>query len=298
MTSCSAVVRILCGCALIFALAARAEALADDRVVRIVAAESFYGEIAAEIAGPGAQVVSVLRNSDADPHLFEVNASTARAIATADLVVYNGLNYDAWMTRMLSGAPSATRRVIEAAAVVGANAGANPHLWYDPLTMPAVARALAAELVRIDPAQRATYEQRLQRVIDSLGELGADIARLRARHAGAAVTATEPVADYLLRALGLEIRNARFQLAVMNDTEPSARDTAAFERDLRTRAVRVLINNPQIVSPAVRRLLAIAEVSGVPIVGFTESEPAGVDYVQWMRSQLDSLDRALSGAAP
>jgi len=298
MTSRSAVVCILYGCVLILALAARAAVLADERVVRIVAAESFYGELAAELAGPRAQVVSVLRNSDADPHLFEVNASTARAIATADLVVYNGMNYDAWMTRMLSGAPSATRRVIEAAAVVDAAAGSNPHLWYDPLTMPAVARAVAAELVHIDPAQRAAYEERLQHVIESLGALGADIARLRARHAGAAVTATEPVGDYLLRALGLEVRNARFQLAVMNNTEPSARDTAAFERDLRTRAVRVLINNPQIASPAVRRLLAIAQASGVPVVGFTESEPAGLDYVQWMRSQLDSLDHALSGALP
>jgi zinc/manganese transport system substrate-binding protein len=240
----------------------------------------------------------VLRNSDADPHLFEVNASTARAIATADLIVYNGMNYDAWMTRMLSGAPSTTRRVIEAAAVVDAEAGANPHLWYDQRTMPAVARAIAAELGRIDPSRAAAYEERLQTVIDSLGELEADVARLRARHAGAAVAATEPVADYLLRALGLDVRNARFQLAVMNNTEPSARDTAAFETDLRTRAVRVLINNPQIVSPAVRRLLAIAQASGVPIVSFTESEPAGLNYVQWMRSQLDSLDHALSGPAP
>ena len=59
------------------------------------------------------------------------------------------------------------------------------------------------------------------------------------------VTATEPVFGYMAAALGLQMRNQRFQLAVMNDTEPSAGDVAAFERDLKTHKVKVLFYNKQ-----------------------------------------------------
>ena len=49
--------------------------------VAIVAAENFYGDVARQIAGPDATITSILSNPDDDPHLFEANPSTARALA-------------------------------------------------------------------------------------------------------------------------------------------------------------------------------------------------------------------------
>ena len=92
--------------------------------------------------------------------------------------------------------------------------------------------------------------------------------------------------------------NARFQLAVMNGTEPSARDTADFERSLENHRVRVLIYNSQVSSSAVERLLAIARRSKVPVVGMTETQPPGVDYQRWMLGELSALGRALLETAP
>ena len=119
------------------------------------------------------------------------------------------------------------------------------------------------------------------------------IAVFRKRYAGAAVTATEPVFGYMADALGLKMRNGRFQLAVMNGTEPSARDIAAFEKDLRTRAVKVLLYNTQTSSALAERMRTIAANRGVPVVGVTETQPQGMAYQQWMLSQLDALGRAL-----
>src|SRR3954462_11540468 len=67
----------------------------------IVAAENFYGDVAAQVAGPGVPVTSILSNPDQDPHLFEATPSTARALAGASLVIYNGVDYDPWMARLL-----------------------------------------------------------------------------------------------------------------------------------------------------------------------------------------------------
>jgi zinc/manganese transport system substrate-binding protein len=80
----------------------------------------------------------------------------------------------------------------------------------------------------------------------------------------------------------------------MNDTEPSAADIAAFEQDLRSRAVKVLIYNRQTSDALTRHMREIAQQSGIPVVGVTETEPAGKDYQEWMRSQLDAIDRALA----
>ena len=120
-------------------------------------------------------------------------------------------------------------------------AGDNPHLWYDPATMPAVASALAAALAAADPAHKDDYAARLKTFLASLAPLNEKIAAIRGKYAGTAVTASESVFGYMGDALALKMSNERFQLAIMNDTEPSARDVAAFERDLKTHKVRVLV---------------------------------------------------------
>ncbi len=271
-------------------------ALAAEGAIHIVAAENFYGDIASQLAGPAARVESVLSNPDSDPHLFEADIATARAIARADLVIYNGLGYDTWMTRLLSSIRASRRLVVEAASVSGRTlTGSNPHLWYDLRAVQAIARAISQRLQQIDPAHGDLYAERLRQFLHSMSGIDGEVERMRSRYAGVPVAATEPVANYLIAALGLAIHEQRFQVAVMNDTEPSAAETAAFEEDLRQRHVRALIYNRQASSSAVERLLAIARASGVPIVAVTETEPAGAHYQEWMIGELRALDRALSG---
>ncbi len=116
---------------------------------------------------------------------------------------------------------------------------------------------------------------------------------MRARYAGEPVTATEPVFGYMAAAVGLRMRNERFQLAVMNDTEPSAADTAAYETDLKDHRVRLFIYNSQASDSAAERLLGIARASGVPVIGVTETKPAGTKFQTWQLSTLNRLGDAL-----
>src|SRR5690242_3205835 len=86
--------------------------------IGIVAAENFYGDLAAQIGGSHVQVTSILANPDSDPHLFESTPSTARTLADAQIVVYNGADYDPWMDKMLSTAGLPDRSVIIAASLI------------------------------------------------------------------------------------------------------------------------------------------------------------------------------------
>jgi zinc/manganese transport system substrate-binding protein len=161
--------------------------------------------------------------------------------------------------------------------------------------MPAVAAAIAARLAAIDPANAADYQANLARLDADLKKVADKAAAIKAKFGGAAVTATEPVYGYMAAALGLQMRNESFQLSVMNDTEPSARDTAAMESDLKGRKVKVFFYNSQVTDPLTSRLLAIANKAGVPVVGVTETEPKGKSFSAWMLSELEATEKALSG---
>lgn len=295
------VAAVLAAVAAVAALGVVRPALAQNAPapLPVVAAENFYGDVVKQIGGARVDVTSILTNPDQDPHLFEASPKTARALQRARIVVYSGADYDPWMAKLLAASPAAGRTTIVAANLVGRKAGDNPHIWYDPHTMPAVARAVSAALTAADPAHRSVYDANLATFIASLAPIDAKVAALNARYHGAPVTATEPVFGYMADAIGLDMRNQRFQLATMNDTEASPSDIAAFERDLRERRVRVLIYNSQASDALTRRMLDLAKRSNVPTMSVTETAPPGLTYQRWMLTQLDALDTALakSGAA-
>ena len=261
--------------------------------VSIVAAENFYGDVARQVGGPNVSVISILSNPDQDPHLFEASPSVARSLSAARIVVYSGIDYDPWMAKLLSASKSADRKEIVVADLVGKKPGDNPHIWYDPATMVTFARALKDELVAADPANKDGYEQRLAAFTASIRPIDDAIATLKKRLAGTPVTATEPVFGYMFDALGMEVRNQSFQRSVMNDTEPSASDLAAFETDLKNHKVKVLIYNSQATDPVAERLLKLARAAKIPVVATTETQPPGKSYQAWIADTLDAVDKAL-----
>jgi len=287
---------VLCIAAAVL-LARPAAAQPASATISIVAAENFYGDVAQQLAGPNATITSILSNPDQDPHLFEASPSVARNLSAAAIVVYNGADYDPWMAKLLAASRSTSRKVIVVANLVHKKTGDNPHLWYDPATMPAYAKALAAALAEHDPSHKTDYDQRLLAFQASLQPLEAKIADLRDKFAGTPVTATEPVFGYMATALGFKTRNERFQLAVMNNTEPRVSDVAAFENDLRKHQVRLLFYNRQASDAAAQRMVRIAQQAKIPIVGVTETEPAGTTFQSWMMGQLIAVTQALSNSS-
>lgn len=270
-------------------------ARAADGKIAVVAAENFYGDVARQIGGDRVAVTSIMSNPDQDPHLFETTPGIVRQIAGARVAIVNGADYDSWMEKLLSASPRAGRLVINVAALTQHKAGDNPHLWYQPSVMPAVARALGAAFAKADPAHAKDYDARLAAFEASLKPLNEKIAAVRGKYNGAAVTASEPVFGYMAGALGLTMRNESFQLSIMNDTEPSARDVAAFEQDLKQHKVRVMFYNKQASSKIVQHLVELARANSIPVVGVTETAPPGLSYQDWMLDEINAAEKALGG---
>jgi len=288
--------KIILSAALAASVLAFSQAAAADPIP-IVAAENFYGDLATQIGGDLVAVTSILSNPDEDPHLFEASPATARALAGAKVVIYNGADYDPWMGQLIAANKAPERKVIIAAVLVNRKPGDNPHLWYDPATMPAVAEALTAALAKADLAHAADYQKRKAAFLDSLAPMNAKIDDLRGRFYGTYVTATEPVFGYMSDAIGFKMRNYDFQVAVMNDTDPTPNQVIGVRNDIWHHKIKVFFYNSQATDDLAKSLRDEAVKYDVPVVGVTETEPPGMTYQQWMMSQLDALDKALSTGA-
>ena len=253
--------------------------------INIVAAENFYGGVARQIAGNEASVVSILNNPNQDPHEFTTDAATAKSVADADIVIYNGIGYDDWMDKLLAVKGKPGRIVIRAADLIGAKTGDNPHIWYESHTMLALAGKLADILKQ--PDNLATFQK-------EIGMVASKIAEIKATKNGTLVTATEPVFGCMTDALGFKMENYDFQMAVMNDTEPSFQQTADFEKCLRDKSVKILFYNSQVTDPTTQRMQEMALSNGVPVIGVTETQPPDVtNYANWMLIQLDKVETTL-----
>jgi zinc/manganese transport system substrate-binding protein len=266
-------------------------------VIQAVGAENQYGDVIAQIGGAYVRVTSLLSNPSTDPHTFEASVEVARQVGQARLIVQNGLGYDAFMNSMEDATPNADRTVIDVQRLLGLPDGTpNPHLWYDPATMPKVAQAIANELSAIQPRHAAYFKENAQKFIRSLGAWRAALKQFTGAEKNATVASTEPVADYMLSAA--DARNLTpwsFQAAVMNGTDPSPQDVAAEKALLSQRKVDALIYNEQVTDPLTESLITLANAHHIPVVGVYETMPEpGYDYQSWMLAETSALHRAIA----
>lgn len=261
--------------------------------IHIVAAENFYGEVAQELGGDQVSVTSILKNPEQDPHLFSANPTTAKAVAEADMVIYNGANYDDWMARLLSIPGKKERITLVVADLIGLKKGENPHIWYMPTTMSQYAQALSKHFSTLDPTHKKEYTDRLQQFEDKQKVLQNTVQQLKEKISGTSVTATEPVFNWMIEALGLKMRNLAFQWSVENEGSPSPSSLKAMLDDLNNHRVRALFYNTQVSSSLIDQIITTAKKNRIPVIGITETQPLGVSYHQWMQTQLTSLAHAL-----
>jgi zinc/manganese transport system substrate-binding protein len=275
--------------------AASQAALAAPPVITAIGVENQYADVIAQIGGPYVQVTAIETDPNTDPHSFEVSPRIARRIAAADLIVENGLGYDDWADRMIAAEPRPGRQVIDVQHLRGLpDDTPNPHLWYDPATMPAVAGALAADLSRLAPAHAAYFQAQAVRFDAALKPWFAAIASFKAAHPGTPVAVTEPVGDDMLQAAGTEIKTPfSLQAAIMNGTDPSPQDVTSQNALFTGHQVKVFVYNQQVTDPLTQSFLSLAKRNGVPVVGVYETMPAGYTYQHWMLAEVLALERAV-----
>jgi zinc/manganese transport system substrate-binding protein len=267
--------------------------------LQVVAAENFWGSIAAQLGGDRVRVTSLIANPATDPHDYEPTAVDARALAGAKLAIVNGVGYDPWAPKLLSANPVKGRIVLTVGDLVGAKAGGNPHRWYSPADVQQVISAIAADYAKLDPTgaayfarEKATFETK------GLAAYKAEIAAIRHRYAGVRVGASESIFALLAPALGLKlVTPTAFLQAISEGTDPTAQDKATVDRQIAKREIAVWVFNSQNSTPDVQRLTNAARRKGIPVTTITETlTPATATFEAWQVAQLRALRTALARA--
>lgn len=276
-----------------------AAASAGSDRLQVVAAENFWGSLAAQLGGDRVHVTSIVTSPDADPHDYEPRAADARTMAGARLAIVNGIGYDAWANRLLDANPVSGRVVLDVGDLVGLEPGDNPHQWYSPGTVQRVIDRIVADYKRLDPEHAAYFDHR-RTVVEArnLGRYHRLIARIRTRYGGTAVGASESIFAPLAKALGLRlITPPAFLTAISEGTDPTAADKQTADEQIAERQIKVWVHNSQNTTPDVTRLDDAARRAGIPIVTMTETlTPAGAGFQDWQVRELAELERALASA--
>jgi zinc/manganese transport system substrate-binding protein len=279
--------------------AALGSSTAKDSPGTIVAvgAENEYEDVIAQVGGKYVSATAIMSNPNTDPHTFEASAQVAQVVSTAQLVVQNGVGYDAFMNNIENADPSSGRKVIDVQDLLGLpDSTPNPHLWYKPGTMTAVANAVAQDLAEIQPAHAAYFKANASTFDASLTTWQTAMNTFKATYPDTPVATTEPVADYMLQAVGADNMTPwALQADIMNGTDPSAQDIATQRALFTGHKVKVFLYNQQVTDSLTESFIQLAQQNGIPVVGVYETMPTpGHDYQTWMLAEVNALTKAVA----
>ena len=265
-------------------------------MISAVGAESQYANVISQIGGRYVSVAAIMDNPNTDPHSFEASPTVAQIVSGAKLIVQNGLGYDGFMNKIESASPDSSRRVIDVQTLLGLpDSTSNPHLWYDPSTMPRVAAQLVKDLSALEPGHAAYFRARAQRFDASLQPWLIALDSFKRLHPGTPVATTEPVGDYLLHAAGADdLTPWSLQADVMNGVDPAPEDLDLQRSLFSDHRVKALLYNQQVTDTVTQSFLSDAATYHVPVVGLYETMPTGYSYQSWMLAEVAALQLAIS----
>jgi zinc/manganese transport system substrate-binding protein len=262
-----------------------------------VGAENEYANVISQIGGPYVKVSAIESNPNTDPHTFEASPSVAQEVSQAKLIVQNGVGYDDYMDKIESASPSSSRKIIDVQKILGLpDSTPNPHLWYSPRTMPAVAQALVGDLSALDPAHAGYFKASAQKFDASLRPWLNALGRFKKQYPNTPVATTEPVGDYMLQAAGTDnMTPFTLQAAIMNGTDPAPQNVTLQNQLFSQHKVKVFVYNQQVTDTLTQSFLKLAADDNVPVVGVYETMPTpGFTYQSWMLAEVNALRKAVA----
>jgi manganese/zinc/iron transport system substrate-binding protein len=268
----------------------------------VVCTTTMIADLARELAGDAAVVVSIMKVGE-DPHIYKVRPSDAQAIASAGLVLYNGLNLEATLTPIITGKARRHVALAEDPAIQllteeeDADAP-DPHCWMNVEYFKVYAQKALAALIEADPDNAAIYEANATRYLAQLDELHrwvTDTVETIPQPRRVLITSHDAF-RYLGEAYNIEVHAL---IGISTEQAVRPRDVEDLIKLVRSRGVKALFIETSVSATLNDLVRKVAAETGAKIGGELYSdalgEPgSGADtYLGMMRHNVHTIVEAL-----
>ncbi|WP_229359009.1 metal ABC transporter solute-binding protein, Zn/Mn family [Halomonas salipaludis] len=297
---------------------------ADERI-EVVASFSILADMVHNVGGEHVNVTPLV-SADSDAHVFSPSPTEARAIAEADLVVFNGLQFEGWMERLIdssdySGPLVTATDGIERVAYHGHDqehahghddhghddhdhghddhddhdhGEYDPHAWQDLALAQTYVVNIRDGLIEADPDNEAAYRDNAERYINEIDATDAEIRELLTEIPPSSTIITgHDSFGYFSNAYGLRFLSP---VGLSTEAEPSAANMAELIDVIREQNVQALFHE-NMTSPAI--INQLAEEAGLEIAGTLYADALAAEgkastYLGMMRHNAMTLHEALA----
>jgi zinc transport system substrate-binding protein len=247
-----------------------------------------------QVGGDHVQVITLVPPG-ASPHTFELSPSQVEQVASARLLVLNGVGLEYWADRLVAGAGNPKLVVVDTSQGIdilerdGNGSGGNPHIWLDPQNAIAQVSLIRDALIQADPAHADDYQASAESYVDELRTLDQEIATEVATWSKRQFIAFHPAWVYFARRYGLE------QVAVIQGSpgrEPSPVEVGHIIETAQRIGAQVIFAEPQFSAKAAH---TIAEESGAHVLFLDPLGSSLCDscYPNLMRYNVAQMAKAL-----
>jgi zinc/manganese transport system substrate-binding protein len=268
--------------------------------LKVVATFSILEDLVKNVGGEQVELSAVV-GPDIDAHTYQPRPNDARALATAQALVSNGLGFEGWIDRLAKAAPFKGRAIVASKGAATIEAvptpghshahGTDPHCWQDVACTRRYVVNIAQGLADADPANAAAYRDRAAAYDKRLADLDqwirSEIGKVPAAQRKA-ITGHDSL-RYFSKAYGVQFLAPR---GYNTESEPSARDVAALIRQVREQKIKALfvenMTNPGMVEQIARESGAVV---GARLYSDALSKPDGpaATYEAMMRHNVTAL---------
>ena len=290
-----------------------AEARLDGEPLKVVATFSILGDLVQNVGGDAIELTTIVQPG-ADAHTFEPTPQDAEALADADLIFQNGLEFEPWLEDLHdasgSDAPivTATDRItpLEAGAHEAAKADEeetehgefDPHVWHDVANAKLLVESIRDALVAADPDRAATYQANADAYLARLQSLDdfvvAEVAKLPDDRRKL-VTSHDTFAYFAVR-YGFQIVGTALGSATTEGADPSAAEIAELVDQIKAAGVPAIFAE-NVTNPAL--MDSIASEAGVQLApslytdALGESGSDGDTYEKMIGANVTTIVTAL-----
>jgi len=270
---------------------------AVDSKIRIVTSFSILEDLVKELGGEYVTVSNLVgRNSDA--HTYQPRPSDSIAIANADLVIFNGLEFEGWISRLIKNSGYENKQLIASDGVDAITYGeeADPHAWQSFHNIRVYIQNITRTLIMLRPQHAIKFTQRQKEYLNRLDVLEKSLIEKLSHipETNRVVVTSHDAFGYLGREFDIQFLAP---VGLSSEVEASAEDVAGVINQIREQGVNAIfmenITNP-------RLLERIAAETNVAIGGrlysdaLSEMDGPASTYLNMMRHNLESLITAFN----